>query len=205
MPMFINALTYLPFFINILKAFDFPLPANAETVSQPVNACGPIRDLRKSCRLVPGGKSLAIWSLTDLIFIILLLEPLPAFMYAASNVLLWLRMRTRTSILSAWIMHGPWTCFAWRIIRVSASSWLLCNSGTASSPVDPNFQHSSPRVTNSNLLSNLDVNSGFFHSDTINFTTSVLFEDTDKIYSRTLPESLVIYFCISHRLAWNFA
>ena len=160
--MFINALTYLPFFINILKAFDFPLPANAETVSQPVNACSPIRDLIKSCRLVPDGKSVAIWSLTDLIFIILLLEPLPAFMYAASNVLLWLRMRTRTSVLSAWIMHGPWTCFAWRIIRVSASSWLVCNSGTASIPVDPNFQHSSPRVTNSNLLSNLDVNSVFF-------------------------------------------
>ena len=52
MPMFINALTYLPFFINMSKAFDFPLPANAETVSQFVNACNPIR---KSCRLLPVG------------------------------------------------------------------------------------------------------------------------------------------------------
>ena len=108
-----SQMPYLPFFINILKAFDFPLPADAETVSQPVNACSPIRDLRKSCRLVPGGKALAIWSLTDLMFIILLLEPLPALMYAASNVLLWFSMRTRTSVSPAWIMHGPWTCLAW--------------------------------------------------------------------------------------------
>ena len=54
MPMFINALTLLPIFTNILKAFDFPLPANAETGSQPVNACNPVRDSRKSCRQVFG-------------------------------------------------------------------------------------------------------------------------------------------------------
>ena len=52
MPMFINARTYLLFFTNVLKAFDFPLPANAERVSQLVNACNPVRDSRKSCRQV---------------------------------------------------------------------------------------------------------------------------------------------------------
>ena len=178
--MFMNARTYVSFFINIFKAFDFPLPANAETISQPVRACIPIKHLRKSCRSTPGGKSLAIWSFIDWMFITLVLDPLPAFMHAAPKVWLWLSRRTRTSVSSAWITNGPCTCLACKIIRVSASSWLLCNSGTNSIPVELSFQHSFPRVTNNNLFCNLEVNSGFFHSDTINLTASVLFEETDK-------------------------
>ena len=43
-----------------MKAFDFPLLANAETVSQPVNACSPIRDFKNPVGLfqAQGGRVL---------------------------------------------------------------------------------------------------------------------------------------------------
>lgn len=72
--------------------------------------------------------------------------------------------------------HVP--CCAWRIMRVSASSWLHCYSGTCSDVVNCNFQHSSCVVTYNVLSPNFLLNSSFLNCETRNLTISILLQET---------------------------
>ena len=59
-----------------------------------------------------------------------------------------------------------------------------------------NFQHLLPCVRNITLLPSLDVNCGFFHSETTKFTIFVLFDWMDKILFHDLmgcPERMFLY------------
>ena len=81
---------------------------------------------------------------------------------------------------SQWITDVPPKQIACRIMWVSASLWLQQRSEMLSDEMESNFQYWSCIVRHIVLSPSFSLNSAFFHWQTRNWTSSLLFDDMVK-------------------------